>query len=1519
MRKGMLFKVISLVLVNAFLVLDLAWAGGAEMSVVKPTEMLSAPVQISQQEFSVAFDGLYKIKTPSIDAGRKQNATEKTAKFRLKIRENILKAGELLSGSPVVFQGRGELGSKVINVLMVFLFLVCPAGCMYTRNINWGGYGYDQFVKNPYSSSFSNESQNQPISYELEKYYELNFSKYVGLFYIDAYSGRGSYRGIENKIVTLEKMLESLSNEFDNEELKLLRNILEAGKSEKAVSRDYKYNKIIEKLFEIALKKTKYVDESRNQDIAVGFLNQIKVKGDADKAVSALESEDLGVKKSAIRILGGTGNNKYEDALLAHLKGDTSLNVIIALGEIKSLKSVSRLIDIMTDQNCEEALRAAAAWALGEIGDKKAVEPLILSLNQYRVVYEIKERAVVEGRLWSPPVYWEEKGIFKMPLSGLRSRAIEALGKIRSSKALEGLIINFGKENEYITAEVVPVLKEIGDPRAFKPLWNFLLSIKSSINSRSGSESDKLAFRTGVTALMDMDKESAMINFLNYLSGINKGDIGYFELILADAVLNNNGMNPGRLKGISAGKYLSEAVEYIRKRIKDSGEAVYYLVGLTPGEKVTEAFRDFLKKQETISLREKVRWAEMDAGVEDFEKVYAIPFDEMSPKVKSLIDSWLNGFLRDKNIKALGLALEGRWADQAEEYLLKICKDRDAEPELIKLLNSDQSERVKIRVVKILAAMGTEGAARAIEDTLQNTEPWLNGDLWVSCVKMLGKIGNVKSIDVIIREFNKKTNLSADQDKAVYVTLKSFGEKVIGPLAIALCENHYKLVPLSKKILSDLGAEDKAADLLTLEFERGNQNAAGALVRLGRLPYLVDKMGILNDEVAVRVVYELGNLGDKAVINSLMQLYQKNKNIEVRIEIIRALGKIGDLRSLNFLERIVKEGPNAISRFFSEETSVGQVYSPDNLKLQREAEDAILEIKKKNDAHSSKGDKSIISLFLGVLAPSSAHAQGIGPEYYKYLRKAVEDKRRKEMSDLWIKALESADFQMREGAARMLINSEDPRAVFFGLLYESHKLGKDSNLEVIGRLPKAEEYALEALNSRIYWIKTGAITVLEKVGTEKAVEPLINLRKQNYEGVIRSKIIDALVNIGTKDVVQYLHDELKTMDKNENEIEYESLVFALGKIGDPGIVNELAKIYRSSDVGRNFMDQMFENIAAKSGFITRVKIEILKRPYVSAVLMLSLIGGMVIVIRVMIRKGGVEKGGKGLKNILLPVLLAPALITLSSTLGWTADASVQETVSWLSYFKDYWFLSGAGILLGFFALKNAHSHAVKILFPGKWTDNKLAELYKRKNSLEEEIKSGSQMTMEDAVEAESSEWSYRGTAHPYVSDVQRRENAENSLAMVNEDILRIQENLNAGIRKIEEKISDLNKQRETLVNRIEELRDENTLLSSSYREYLSGNSMYYVQDGILWGPDGWGGYQENLGRVEDHNGTTAKAKNAEITQGLEKEIEKIDSGIAAWEKKLMRKKSFNELKEGLTIKSGVLRLLSNPSVLMESI
>ncbi|MBU1087611.1 MAG: hypothetical protein KKD05_08890 [Candidatus Omnitrophica bacterium] len=59
-------RIISIVLIQAFLILDIAWAGGTELSVVTPDKMLSAQVQISQLDFALGFDKFYKVKDQAL-------------------------------------------------------------------------------------------------------------------------------------------------------------------------------------------------------------------------------------------------------------------------------------------------------------------------------------------------------------------------------------------------------------------------------------------------------------------------------------------------------------------------------------------------------------------------------------------------------------------------------------------------------------------------------------------------------------------------------------------------------------------------------------------------------------------------------------------------------------------------------------------------------------------------------------------------------------------------------------------------------------------------------------------------------------------------------------------------------------------------------------------------------------------------------------------------------------------------------------------------------------------------------------------------------------------------------------------------------------------------------------------------------------------------------------------------------------------------------------------------------------
>ena len=57
---NLFFKVLSLILINCFLLLDIAWAGCSEIVQIRNSDTLAAPVEISQQIFSDIFSKLYQ-------------------------------------------------------------------------------------------------------------------------------------------------------------------------------------------------------------------------------------------------------------------------------------------------------------------------------------------------------------------------------------------------------------------------------------------------------------------------------------------------------------------------------------------------------------------------------------------------------------------------------------------------------------------------------------------------------------------------------------------------------------------------------------------------------------------------------------------------------------------------------------------------------------------------------------------------------------------------------------------------------------------------------------------------------------------------------------------------------------------------------------------------------------------------------------------------------------------------------------------------------------------------------------------------------------------------------------------------------------------------------------------------------------------------------------------------------------------------------------------------------------------
>lgn len=120
--------------------------------------------------------------------------------------------------------------------------------------------------------------------------------------------------------------------------------------------------------------------------------------------VAMLKSEDLGTKMEAALELGRLRARKAVPALLEALgDGDISVLACWALGRIGDKKAVGRLAVLLLSGKAAEE-RHEAALALGRLGDEKAVKPLLSALRKDKVAKVREECAEALAGLGSPEV-----------------------------------------------------------------------------------------------------------------------------------------------------------------------------------------------------------------------------------------------------------------------------------------------------------------------------------------------------------------------------------------------------------------------------------------------------------------------------------------------------------------------------------------------------------------------------------------------------------------------------------------------------------------------------------------------------------------------------------------------------------------------------------------------------------------------------------------------------------------------------------------------------------------------------------------------------------------------------------------------------------------------------------------------------------------------------------------------------------------------------------------------------------
>ena len=163
------------------------------------------------------------------------------------------------------------------------------------------------------------------------------------------------------------------------------------------------------------------------------------------------------------------GDSDTAEHILKHLnlsKFDTAQNAffIRLFGRTRIDPRGGHTIRLLTDMllNDQLTLRAAAAEALGYIGDDRALAPLMLTLKD-----ESNE---------------------------LREIAAESLGRIGDPVAFNVLVERLEDENEWVRRAAVVALGDIGDRRAVEPVTNLLKDETTLVQDAAFDTLKKLSY-----------------------------------------------------------------------------------------------------------------------------------------------------------------------------------------------------------------------------------------------------------------------------------------------------------------------------------------------------------------------------------------------------------------------------------------------------------------------------------------------------------------------------------------------------------------------------------------------------------------------------------------------------------------------------------------------------------------------------------------------------------------------------------------------------------------------------------------------------------------------------------------------------------------------------------------------------------------------------------------------------------------------------------------------------------------
>ncbi|MGD0078568.1 MAG: HEAT repeat domain-containing protein [Sedimentisphaerales bacterium] len=232
--------------------------------------------------------------------------------------------------------------------------------------------------------------------------------------------------------------------------------------------------------------------------------------------IACLKDQDSHVRYNAAEALGKLGDPNAVGPLIARLKdkeGNVCWQAKKALAKIGK-PAVESLIVCLKDETW--GVRCDAAEILGKMGDRRAVEPLIACLKDEDRGDRYYDAEVL-GKMGD-----RESLIVCLNSHFARRSAAESLGELGDGRAVEPLIACLKDQDSYVRQRSAVALGKLGDAKAVGPLIACLkdenVDVRRSATEVLGKLGDERAVEPLKTALPDWETNEAIGNALEKLS-----------------------------------------------------------------------------------------------------------------------------------------------------------------------------------------------------------------------------------------------------------------------------------------------------------------------------------------------------------------------------------------------------------------------------------------------------------------------------------------------------------------------------------------------------------------------------------------------------------------------------------------------------------------------------------------------------------------------------------------------------------------------------------------------------------------------------------------------------------------------------------------------------------------------------------------------------------------------------------------------------------------------------------------